>query len=272
MTDDVDMSAFLAPEQKEPVVVTGKAPKKKKNRAKPYDGKGDTELQDMRKQAKSLCNSYEQYRSVSRYKKERLRDWLEQKQFDSDAALHETVFSFAHQAYAFAVDFMTKGGGHVKDRLTNDLTLRTAIEDEGRDMVKYLTNKSKIAFLTVSDTWEGKLEQRSVEKQNEPIQIEEIQEYNGTTGTTEANTNNDETGGDDEFMGEQQQETDTTDYQQVLHMHSGTEEMQETTETVPGDTSGKESYNSHSWETRIRENLSNGEQVVDEPESLEGGL
>ena len=126
MTDDVDMSAFLA-EEKEPVVVTGKAPKKKKGRTTPYDRKGDPELQDMRAQAKSLCNSYEQYRSVSRYKKERLRDWLEQKQFDSDAQLHETVFSFAHQAYAFAVDFMTKGGGHVKNQLSNDLTQVKAV-------------------------------------------------------------------------------------------------------------------------------------------------
>ena len=253
MTDDIDMSAFLA-EQKEPVVVTGKAPKKKKNRAKPYDGKGDTELQDMRKQAKSLCNSYEQYRSVSRYKKERLRDWLEQKQFDSDAALHETVFSFAHQAYAFAVDFMTKGGGHVKDRLSNDLTLRTAVEDEGRDMVKYLTNKSKIAFLTVSDTWEGKLEQRSIKKQNEPVVIEEIQEYNGTTGTTEANANNDEAG--DDILGEQHADAA---YQQVLHMHSGSETMQEAAETVPGADQGETASNFDLREEGKWENTLDGE-------------
>jgi len=206
MTDDIDMSAFLAQEQKEAIVVTGKAKKKKKNRNTPYDRKtGDPELQDMRAQAKSLCNSYEQYRSVSRYKKERLRDFLEQKKFDSDAQLHETVFSFAHTAYAYAVDFMTKGGGHVKDRLTNDLTLRTAIEDEGRDMVKYLTNKSKIAFLTLSDTFEAKMEQRSVEKQNEPVVIEEIQEY-GTTGTEATNTDHNETAGNDDILGEQQED------------------------------------------------------------------
>ena len=256
MTDDVDMSAFLAPEQKEPVVVTGKAPKKKKNRSKPYDGKGDPELRDMRTQAKSLCNSYEQYRSVSRYKKERLRDWLEQKQFDSDAQLHETVFSFAHQAYAYAIDFITKGGGVVKDRLTNDLTLRTAIEDEGRDMVKYLTNKSKIAFLTVSDTWEGKLEQRSIEKQNEPAVIEEIQEYGGTE-TTE--TDHNETAGNDEFMGEQQQETTETDYQQVLHMHSGTEEMQTPVEIISGVDSIETAFNVDLRPERKWENTPDGE-------------
>ena len=227
MTDgiDIDMTAFLAPEQKEPVVVTGKVPKKKKSRSKPYE-KGDTELKDMRAQAKSLCNSYEQYRSVSKYKKERLRDWLEQKQFDSDAQLHETVFSFAHTAYAFVIDFMTKGGGHVRDRLSNDLTLRTAIEDEGRDMVKYLTNKSKIAFLTVSDTWEGKLEQR-VQKQNEPAVIEEIQEYGAGAETTE---NNNETR--DDVLGQQQDNITITD-QQVLHM-SGKEDMQAANEAVPG--------------------------------------
>jgi hypothetical protein len=255
MTDGIDMSAFLAPEQNEPIVVTGKAQKKKKTRSKPYD-KGDPELQDMRAQAKSLCNSYEQYRSVSKYKKERLRDWLEQKKFDSDAQLHETVFSFAHTAYAFAIDFLTKGGGHVRDRLSNDLTLRTAIEDEGRDMVKYLTNKSKIAFLTVSDTWEGKLEQR-VQKKNDTPAIEEIHEY-GTTGT-ETNTDHSETG--DVVLGGQDDNTIT---EQVLHM-PGTEEMQTPTEAVSSTDSIEAAFEFDMRQEGFGENTFDGETPEEQP-------
>ena len=224
--DNVDMSAFLADDtiKSDPVVVTGKT-KKKKSRGKPYSkGGGDPELQDMRAQAKSLCNSYEQYRSVSKYKKERLRDWLEQKQFDSDAVLRESVFSFAHKAYSMAVDFMTKGGGHVKDRLSNDLSLRTAIEDEGRDMVKWLNNKSKIVFLTMNDTFEGKMEQKK-EKQNEPIQIEEIiqEDVESTTDHNGTTVENGDIFGTDE---------DDTTEEQVLSVSVREEEVQEATEAL----------------------------------------
>jgi len=261
---DVDMTAFLADDtiKSDPVVVTGKTKKKKKSRGTPYDRKGDPELQDMRAQAKSLCKSFEQYRSVSRYKKERLRDWLEQKQFDSDAQLHETVFSFAHTAYAFAIDFLTKGGGHVRDRLSNDLTLRTAIEDEGRDMVKYLTNKSKIAFLTVSDTWEGKLEQR-VEKQKEPAVIEEIKEYGGT-GTEEANADHNEAR--DDILGEQQDDN-THIEEQVLHMQEGTEEMQAATEAISSLDTGETSLDTDLRQEGFGENTFDSE-VVEEQQSV----
>jgi len=249
---DVDMTAFLATEQK--AEITGKTKKKKKSRGTPYDRKGDPELQDMRAEAKSLCGSYEQYRSVSKYKKERLRDWLEQKQFDSDAQLQETVFSFAHKAYSMAVDFLTKGDGHVKDRLSNDLTLRTAIEDEGRDMVKWLTNKSKIVFLTMNDTFEGKMEQKK-EKQKEPATIEEIKEY-GTAGTEEANADHHETG--DDVMG-QQDDNNTTE--QVLHMREGTQEMQAATEALPGLDTIEATSDIGVWPEGQREDTFDGEII-----------
>ena len=181
------MTAFLAEPPKTPVVVTGKTQKKRK-RDKPYSRSGDKELQDMRAKAKSMCKSFEQYRSVSRYKKDRLRDWLDQKEFDSDAQLLETVFTFAHQVFSTAVDFITKGEGFVKERLCNDLTLRAAIEDEGRDAVKWLSNKSKIAFLTCSDTFEGKMEQR--EKVKSEVTVEDV--------TDEQPEAEDATEGDDE--------------------------------------------------------------------------
>jgi hypothetical protein len=180
MTDDIDMTEFLATDQNDtpvPVVVTGlgKIKKTRKTKSTPYcKGGGDTELQDMRKKAKSLCSCYEQYRSVSKYKKERLKEWLQQKEFDTDAALRASVFTFAHKFYATAVDFFTKGDGLVAARLGSDLTLRTAIEDEGRDLIKYLNNKTKILFLTASDTFEAKKEQREKKKLDQPVTIEVV--------------------------------------------------------------------------------------------------
>jgi len=265
MTDieNVDMSAFLVDDsiksEHKPVVVTGKANKKKKSRSSPYDRKGDTELQDMRATAKSLCNSYEQYRSVSKYKKERLRDWLEQKQFDNDAVLRESVFSFAHKAYAYAVDFLTKGGGHVKERMSNDLSLRTAIEDEGRDMVKWLNNKSKIAFLTMNDTFEGKMEQRIEDKNNTPATIEEIHQEYGTTGTEATNADNHETR--DDILGEQQ----TADDEQVLSVSVREEEVQTAAEVLPGTDQGEATFEFDLREEGLGENAFDGEVVEEQP-------
>jgi hypothetical protein len=248
---ETDMTAFLAePPPQEPVVVTGKAPKKKKSRAKPYAKGGDQELRDMRAKAKAMCNSYEQYRSISRYKKDRLSDWLEQKQFDSDAQLRESVFTFAHKVYSTAVDFLTKGGGHVKDRLSNDLTLRTAIEDEGRDLVKWLSNKSKIAFLTASDTYEGKMEQREKSKLEAPVTIEEI------ITDDEQPDNNDAAVSGGKTFGYGETNTST---EQILPVPEGEQEVQETANAISSNFEGEAALDPHMRTKGKRQDCIDGE-------------
>ena len=193
-SQNVDMKEFLA----EPAIVTsdnsqnGKVTKTKRKRKTPYSKDGDPELQELRKTAKSFCSCYEQWRSISKYKKERLKDWVEQKNFDRDSQLKDNIFNFIHKAYAKIIDLTSKGDGHVRDHLENDVSLRGAIEDEGRDLIRFLNNKSKILMLSISDVYQGKVEQRIEEKKKPNIEIEIID--NGI-GETEAETDKDYTGG-----------------------------------------------------------------------------
>jgi hypothetical protein len=231
MTDNIDLSEFLATEPNTtsvPVVVTGgKIKKTKQNRAKPYSKKeGDAELQEMRKKAEAMCSCWEQAKIVRRYKKERLKEFIEQKEFDSAAALRESVFTFAHKAYATAIDFLTKGDGHVADSLGSDLTLRTAIEDEGHEWIKYLNNKSKIVFLTVSDTYEGKMEQSDKKKSESPVCIEIVTNDEKQSHGEAAVYTGDIPGSD---------ATDDAPDEQILPMREGEEEMSPAVEAVPCD-------------------------------------
>lgn len=149
-----DLAEFVrpVPEDKESFVVPAKAKQKKKSK--------DEELEEMRKRAKSYCNSFEQWNSIRKYKKPRLVEWLEQKEFDIDNSLKNSVFSFVQEAYGFILDKISKGEGYVQQQICNDLTLRQALEDEGRNLLKYLSNKSKILVLTGADLYHGKQEQK----------------------------------------------------------------------------------------------------------------
>lgn len=252
----VDMSEFLAPE-----TVTADPGKKsngksqrsneRKQKTSPYQ---DKELHDLRKRAESMCKSYEQYRVVKRYSKQRLKDWVSQKDYESDAELRENLFSFVHKGYAALVDILCKGKGHVETHLLNDISLREAIEQEGRDLVKYLSNKSKIAVLTTSDVYQGKREQWD----KTPVTIEEILPDECHDQTTF---------GSGEFVGHPD-EGDADDDDEVVRLPEREEDMQEACEAVPGDNSGEAARDDHfrsegEWEvTPLRE-------AVEEPSGVE---
>ena len=205
MSDTVenhDLSQYLVndtnTEQLVSDVTVGKVKKSKKSREKPYE-KVDkkVELVELRKKAQSLCKSYEQYKIVKRYKIERLRDWIQQIEFDRDNQLRENVFNTVHTAYAFTIDFLTKGGGYVREQIQNDLSLRTSIETEGADFVKYLNNKLKIVALSTSDVFHGKIEQRKHEPEPVNIQyfdptINSTDEQNSDEGSTNTDSRMDE--------------------------------------------------------------------------------
>ena len=136
--------------------------KTKKTRNKPYTKGKDEELIEMRKKGKALCSCWEQWRSISKYKKERLKDWIEQKEYDSDKTMQNSVFTLAIKTYGTVLDYLAKGDGHISKNIEADISLRSAIEEECSDWVKYLSNKSKIAFLTSSNVYHGKMEERAL--------------------------------------------------------------------------------------------------------------
>ena len=188
-------------------VTVGKVKKSKKSREKPYEKKIDkkVELVELRKKAQSLCKSYEQYKIVKRYKIERLRDWIQQIEFDRDNQLRENVFNTVHTGYAYFLDLVSGGGGHVREQVQNDLSLRTSLETELSDYLKYLNNLLKIVALSTSDVFHGKLEQRKSDPPP-PVNIEYFdppQQINEQT-CDEGSTNSDRTV--DEFETEEEEE------------------------------------------------------------------
>ena len=163
-----DLSEFVKSVPTEEVkAVTPDAPPTKKKRK--MTSSSDPELEEMRKRAKSYCTCFEQYNSIRRYSKKRLADWLEQKEFDIDNSLKNSVFSFVTEAYGFVLDKLLKGEGHVAKQVSSDLSLRQALEDEGRNLLMYLSNKSKILVLTGADIYHGKAEQRAIEAEQEAL-------------------------------------------------------------------------------------------------------
>ena len=151
-------------EPEKAIKVTGKKRKAEK----------EENLDELRAIAKSFCSCPEQWKSVSRYKKERLQEFVDSKNFERDQAMRETVFSSLHKLYAFGLDFFTRGNGYVKEQVENDLSLRDALEQECGALLQYLTNKSKIVFLTSTDVLQGKV----IQKQSEPVIQHVDDEYN----------------------------------------------------------------------------------------------
>ena len=146
-----------------PTKVTGKKRKHEK----------EEDLTELRAIAKSFCSCPEQWKSVSRYKKERLQEFVDSKNFEKDQAMRQTVFSSLHKLYAFGLDFLTRGGGHVREQVENDLSLRDSLEQECGSLLQYLNNKAKIAFLSSTNIIQGKV----VQKQSEPV-IQHVDEDN----------------------------------------------------------------------------------------------
>jgi hypothetical protein len=227
-SNDWDPSAFIAkkeePKSVAPEGNVGKAKKPKKKRKTPYD---DNEMSDLRKKAESLCKCWEQARLVRKYKKERLKDFIQQHEFDSDAELRETVFSFIHSGYSAVIDFLCKGDGFVNDRLVNDVVLRRSIEDEGRHIVKFLSNKAKILMLSTSAVYTGKMEQSEAEKNkatvveivadDEPLETE----LNDPITKNDNSSVNEEDGN----MGEVDEVEEITDIVESLESPEATEEV-----------------------------------------------
>jgi hypothetical protein len=187
-----DLSEFVKSVPTEEVkAVTPDAPPTKKKRK--MTSSSDPELEEMRKRAKSYCTCFEQYNSIRRYSKKRLADWLEQKEFDIDNSLKNSVFSFVTEAYGFVLDKLLKGEGHVAKQVSSDLSLRQALEDEGRNLLMYVSNKSKILVLTGADIYHGKAEQRAIEAERKEAEallplLEGEQEMPATTETLSGDT------------------------------------------------------------------------------------
>ena len=115
---------------------------------------------DLRKRAQLYSTCPEQWRSVSRYSKEKLAQFVEENQFREQQQLQNTVFSFVQRALASGLDMISRGNGFVREQVENDQSLHTAIAAEGVNFIALLNNKVKLLALLSADVMTGKLNQQ----------------------------------------------------------------------------------------------------------------
>jgi hypothetical protein len=169
------MDEYIAPSLPEltPVV-------KDKKRKKPSDDDSEN-----RKKARLYCSCPAEWTAISKYNPKRLQEFIDEKEFLESKNLHNSVFSFVHKAVAHMLDFLSKGDGFVHDEVMNDLSLRTALENEGSNFVNLLNNKCKIIALSSANVYHGKSKQKVDKPQ---VYVQEIVnddvpiDQNATTG------------------------------------------------------------------------------------------
>ena len=220
----IDMTQYLAPDQKHDKDDNSDKHTKKKSKKKPYDKpKGnDPELNELRKKAQGYCSCYEQWRIVSRYKKEKLVEFIEMKEFDSLKNIRENVFNTIHKGVGILFDKFFRADGYVQNHIENDISLRESIEQEGQQFIKFLSNRSRIAFLLTSDSIQGKMQQYKEKRDTQPPEISIIEDDQTSSDHSDEKT----TTGDGIMV---QDTTIEEGNNEILPMH-GEENMQFTSE------------------------------------------
>lgn len=118
----------------------------------------EEELTTLNCRAYGFCTSSEQWQVVRQKTFQDLKTWVEEMVFQRDRKLYDTVFNFTHDMYAKAFDFaLGKNQGCIYAELKNDLTLRSCIEEEGKTMASFLTNRMQMLAVTIIDCINGRM-------------------------------------------------------------------------------------------------------------------
>ena len=151
------MEAFFQPSEAIDVPVTTQ-----KKKRKVEDKKEDND--EIKQKARLYCKCTEQWKIISKYNPEKLRTWVDEKEFDQIKALHETIFSFATRVIGFGLDKLCLADDYVNKEIQNDISLRESIEIECANWVSFLSNRFKIVALLGVDIANGKLKQTQENK------------------------------------------------------------------------------------------------------------
>ena len=108
---------------------TDKKPKRKRS-TEQRDEEKDQDREEIRRLCEYYCSSPAEFKIISRYKIERQREYVQEKQFTEAKELHASVFNGTHRFFSVVTDFISEGGGYVEQEMMNDLSLRTSIETE----------------------------------------------------------------------------------------------------------------------------------------------
>jgi hypothetical protein len=139
--------------------VASKNPKKKRKLEEKKD-----DLDELKQKARLYCACSEQWKIISKYNGDKLKAWVDEKEFEQTKKLHETVFNFVQRAIGFGLDAVMHGENYINTEVQNDVSLRQALEIEAGNWLAFLSNRFKILALLGSDIANGKITQRENSK------------------------------------------------------------------------------------------------------------
>lgn len=147
-----------------PVMPEGK--KKKSKRKKPDVATQKDGLKDLRERAKYHCKSVEDWRVVSKYPEERLKQFMDDLDYVASHETYEKVSEILTHVFAYFMDRVTKGEGEVEKEIKNDISLRNCVHKELVEVIKIVSNRMQIGFFTMIDILEGKKKQHAISMAN----------------------------------------------------------------------------------------------------------
>ena len=140
----------------------------------------DEDKQTLRHTARGLCRDLEEWKLVKKYTLPKLRDWIENRKFEVDRSVGETVIKRGVQVASFALDTVLQGEGYICSEISEDEELLRCVQAEIGHLLKFLNNRFRIAFLLANDVWTGHIKKP---KRETPFIIEAEEEKENTDGT-----------------------------------------------------------------------------------------
>ena len=128
----------------EEVDCTGKAPTKVTKKRKSVET--DTEKDELRHEARTLCCSSEQWKVISKYPTSKLREWVDMKKFDSDRKVADNIVQRGVQLFGSAVDRLLGADGYISAEFDSDVVLVDSVKQEVGGFLRLLNNKVRILF------------------------------------------------------------------------------------------------------------------------------
>ena len=163
----------------EEVDCTVKAPTKVTKKRK--SAEDDTEKDELRHEARTLCCSSEQWKVVSKYPTSKLREWVDMKKFDSDRKVADNIVQRGVQLFGSAVDRLLGADGYISAEFDSDVVLVDSVKQEVGGFLRLLNNKVRILFSAGNNVFSG-LAKR-------PIPTITIEEEKGETYVFNEETN-----------------------------------------------------------------------------------
>ena len=119
----------------------------------------DPDVTELKHRCKFHCKDIKEWRTVSKYNKIKLEEYLSDRTFMDSAQMCQNFSHVALETYAFILDKVVKVNGFEEQEMNSDVTLKDAISREMIEIVTKITNRIQILILTSVNIFNGKKKQ-----------------------------------------------------------------------------------------------------------------